>query len=76
MLRRLGRGTGSEVSLRPATDAIQRLVAGAGEPLELLPIDGHDHLAAAPLIAKGTARASSGGLRRLADAWHASSSNE
>ena len=76
VLRRLGRGTGSEVSLRPATDAIQRLVAGAGEPLELLPLDGHDHLAAAPLIAKGTARASSGGLRRLADAWHASNSDE
>ena len=72
VLRRLGRGTGSEVSLRPATEALGRLVAGAGEPLELLPLDGHDHLAAAPLIAKGTARASSGGLRRLADAWHAS----
>ncbi len=75
VLRRLGRGTGSEVSLRPATDAIQRLVTSAGEPMELLPLDGHDHLAAAPLIAKGTARASSGGLRRLADAWHASNSN-
>jgi glycosyltransferase involved in cell wall biosynthesis len=72
VLRRLGRGAGSEVSLRPATDAMGRLLAGADERLEVLPLDGHDHLAVAPLIANGTAEASSGGLRRLADAWHAS----
>jgi glycogen(starch) synthase len=72
VLRRLGRGAGSEVSLRPATEAVERLVAGAGEPLQLLALDGHDHLAAAPLIAKGAAQASAGGLRWLADAWHAS----
>lgn len=75
VLRRLGRGAGSEVSLRPATVAIERLVAGAGEPLQLLALDGHDHLAAAPLIAKGPARASAGGLRWLADAWHASNAD-
>ena len=75
VLRRLGRGAGSEVSLRPATDAIGRLLANAGaagERPELLPLDGHDYLATAPLIANGSARAASGGLRRLADAWHAS----
>ncbi len=75
VLRRLGRGAGSEASLRPATDAIGRLVAevgAAGERPELLPLDGHDYLATAPLIANGSARAWSGGLRRLADAWHAS----
>ena len=72
VLRRLGRGTGSERSLRPATRAIQRLVAGAGELVELLPLDGHDHLAAAPLVDKGAVRLSSGGVRRLADMWHAS----
>jgi glycosyltransferase involved in cell wall biosynthesis len=72
VLRRLGRGTGSEPSLRPATRAIQLVVANAGERVELLPLDGHDHLAVAPLVGKGTARLSSGGLRRLADAWHAS----
>lgn len=72
LLRRMGRGTGSEPSLRPATQVIDRLVAGAGEPVELLLLDGHDHLAAAPLVAKGTVRLSAGGLRRLADTWHAS----
>ena len=71
-MRRLGRGTGSEPSLRPATRVIDRLVAGAGEPVELLLLDGHDHLAAAPLVGNGTVRLSSGGLRRLADTWHAS----
>lgn len=72
LLRRLGRGTGSEPSLRPATRVIDRLVAGAGEPVELLLLDGHDHLAAAPLVGKGSVHLSSGGLRRLADTWHAS----
>jgi glycosyltransferase involved in cell wall biosynthesis len=72
VLRRLGRGTGSEPSLRPATRAIERLVAGASEPVELLPLDGHDHLAAAPLVDKAAVRLSSGGVRRLADQWHAS----
>jgi hypothetical protein len=73
VLRRLGRGTGSEPSLRPATSAIQGVIANAGETVELLPLDGHDHLAVAPLVGRGSARLSSGGLRRLADAWHASS---
>ena len=72
VLRRLGRGTGSEPSLRPATRAIRQLLAAAGEPVELLLLDGHDHLAAAPILGKGAGRPSSGGVRRLADAWHAS----
>lgn len=76
VLRRLGRGAGSEPSLRPTSQAIRRVVAGAGVPVELVPLDGHDHLAAAPLIAKGTARMASGGLRRLADAWHASGASD
>ena len=71
MLRRLGRGTGSEASLRPATVAIQRLVAAAGERVEVVPLDGHDHLAVAPLVASGFVEAPAGGLRRLADIWHA-----
>jgi glycosyltransferase involved in cell wall biosynthesis len=71
VLRRLGRGTGSEPSLRPATRAIQRLVADAGEPVEVLPLDGHDHLTVAPLVDKGAVRLASGGVRRLADRWHA-----
>jgi glycosyltransferase involved in cell wall biosynthesis len=71
VLRRLGRGTGSEASLRPATAAIQRLVAVAGVPVEVVPLDGHDHLAVAPLVASGVVEAPDGGLRRLADIWHA-----
>jgi glycogen(starch) synthase len=70
--RRLGRGAGSGPSLRPATDAIRRHVAGAGEQLDVLPMDGHDHLAVEPLMASGKVRLSTGGLRRLADIWHAS----
>ena len=71
VLRRLGRGAGSEPSLRPATEAIQRLIATAGETVEVLPLDGHDYLAVEPLRAKGVAQLSAGGTRRLADAWHA-----
>jgi glycosyltransferase involved in cell wall biosynthesis len=68
--RRLGLDAGSDRSLAPATDAIRahlRAIAD-GAPVELLPVDGHDELAAAPLIRRGLARRSPGGLRRLADA--------
>ncbi len=68
--RRLGRGTGSDRSLAPAAAAIRRnaLAVDGGQPVELLPLDGHDELAVAPLIADGVARRADGGLRRLADA--------
>ncbi len=69
--RRLGRGAGSPSSLRPATAAIRRLVSGADQALEVIPLDGHDHLAMESLVANGTVHLSSGGLRRLADTWHA-----
>ena len=72
--RRLGRGAGSEQSLGPATAALREIVAalaGADGPVEILPLDGHDFLAAAPIVASGSARPAPGGLRRLADAWHA-----
>jgi glycogen(starch) synthase len=72
MLRRLGRGAGSEPSLRPATEAIRRLIATAGEPVEVLPLDGHDFLAVEPLRSKG-AQMSAGGTRRLADVWRGTS---
>lgn len=72
VLRRLGRGAGSSPSLRPATEAIRRLAGRTGEPLVVLPLDGHDHLAAAPLVEAGTIRLAPGGLRRLADTWLAS----
>ena len=67
--RRLGRDAGSDRSLAPATSAISahiRAMAGGG-PVELLPVDGHDELAIAPLVRSGAARRSPGGLRRLAD---------
>ncbi len=76
VLRRLGRGAGSEPSLRPATEAVQRLIAGAGEPVEVLPLDGHDYLAVEPLREKGAGRLSSGGTRRLADLWHAANGSD
>jgi glycosyltransferase involved in cell wall biosynthesis len=68
--RRLGRDAGSDRSLAPATSAIRTHVGSTadGQPVELLPVDGHDELAIAPLLRGGTARRSSGGLRRLADA--------
>ena len=53
------------------SDAIRSAVALASQgnpgPVELVCIDGLDHLAAAPLIRDGTARLGHGGLRRLGD---------
>lgn len=69
--RRLGRGAGSEATLAPATRAIRETLANLGESVELLPLDGHDHLAVMPFV-EGGARLSRGGLRRLADLWLAS----
>lgn len=69
--RRLGRGTGSEGEVAPATQALRRFLGESPAAGDVLPLDGHDHLAVAPLVADGTARLSAGGLRRLADAWHA-----
>ncbi|HEY8846114.1 MAG TPA: glycosyltransferase, partial [Candidatus Limnocylindrales bacterium] len=73
--RRLGLDAGSERSLAPATAAIDRLVAqlgagpgGPGGGPEVIALDGHDHLAVAPLVASGRIRLFPGGLRRLADA--------
>jgi hypothetical protein len=72
LARRLGRGAGSDKSLGPATRAVQETLAGLAGAVEVLPLDGHDHLAVAPLVQDGRARLSRGGLRRLADLWHAS----
>jgi hypothetical protein len=70
--RRLGLDAGSERSLAPATAAIDRLVgqlaAGADGGTEVIALDGHDHLAVAPLVTTGRIRLYPGGLRRLADA--------
>ena len=69
--RRLGLEAGSERSLAVATSALSRLVdqlaVGAGERPGTVALDGHDHLALAPLVASGRTRLYPGGLRRLAD---------
>jgi glycosyltransferase involved in cell wall biosynthesis len=71
--RVLGRGVGSAQWAAPATIALAAL---AGEPgaddngiSEVVAVDGHDQLAATPVVRSGRATASSGGLRRLADRW-------
>jgi glycosyltransferase involved in cell wall biosynthesis len=64
--RRLGRDAGSDRSLAPATETLRRLIAEIG-PVELLAVDGHDHLAVDPLVRSGVASRNAGGLRRLAD---------
>jgi len=70
--RRLGLDAGSERSLAPATAAIDRLVGqlGAGRDggMDVIALDGHDHLAVAPLVTTGRIHLFPGGLRRLADA--------
>ena len=70
--RRMGRDAGSAASLRPATAAVLRLAGEGGDATEIVPVDGHDHLAVAPVVASGAVRLSSGGIRHLADAWLAS----
>lgn len=71
--RVLGRGVGSAQWAAPATIALATL---AGEPGsdgsridEIVAVDGHDHLAARPVVRSGRAGLSPGGLRRLADRW-------
>jgi glycosyltransferase involved in cell wall biosynthesis len=66
MARRLGRGAGSDRSLAPATAAVGRLVAELGGA-DVIALDGHDHVATAPLVRSGAVNPQLGGLRRLAD---------
>ena len=66
--RRRGHHAGAEASLAPATDALRALAAEATTgPIEVIAIDGHDHLATEPVVRAGLARRWPGGLRRLAD---------
>jgi hypothetical protein len=78
--RRLGRDAGSERSLAVATAAITRLVdqvpTDSGRSPEVVALDGHDHLAVAPLVASGRIHLFPGGLRRLADATLSASPSE
>lgn len=64
--RRLGRGAGSDHALGPATVAIGRLVSELGGA-DVVALDGHDHVAIAPLVRSGAIPHPAGGLRRLAD---------
>ena len=71
--RVLGRGVGSAHWAAPATTALEAL-AGEAEAddtgtSEIVAVDGHDQLAATPVVRSGRAAASAGGLRRLADRW-------
>jgi hypothetical protein len=71
--RVLGRGVGSAQWAAPATSALAALAGergadDAGIP-EIVAVDGHDQLAATPVVRSGRAAASAGGLRRLADRW-------
>ena len=67
LAKRMGRGPGSDSSLEPATRALSELLTTFEGDVRLVPLDGHDHLAAAPLVRSGGATLADGGLRRLAD---------
>jgi hypothetical protein len=66
--RRTGRDADAETWLAPATAAARALVAERhGDPVDLVPIEGHDALAVQSLAATPGVR--TGGLRRIADRW-------
>jgi hypothetical protein len=73
--RRLGRGADAAETLEAATEAVRELAKAqdAGGPIEVIAVDGHDHLAVEPLARAGTIWRSDGGLRRLVDLTEASS---
>jgi len=66
--RRTGRDADTTTWLAEATAAARALVADRhGDPVDLVPIDGHDALAVQSLAAAPGVRI--GGLRRIADRW-------
>lgn len=69
--RRLGRDAGSPASLVAATVALRRLVAAVDGRTVIVPLDGHDHVVATPLIGDRRVVLARGGLQDLADAWQA-----
>ena len=71
--RVLRRDAGTRRALATAATALVALARelGGGQPVQLLAVDGHDHLAAAKALRSTTARAAPGGLRRLVDEWRA-----
>lgn len=74
---RLGRGAGSGSSVEPATATTRRVVREGGGRLDILPLDGIDHLAVAPITNEQVdAGLRAGGLLDLADRWLASSETD
>jgi glycogen(starch) synthase len=63
--RRRGRETSAGDGLGPATEAVRSLASDGS--IEVIAIDGHDHLAIEPLVRGGTIGRSDGGLRRFVD---------
>jgi hypothetical protein len=72
--RVLGRDAGSPRALAPAALALETIARGlaAGGPVEIIAVDGHDHVASIQAVRAGQASMAGGGLRRLADEWGAS----
>ncbi len=69
--RVLGRDAGSARSLAPAALAVETIARGlaADGPVEIVAVDGHDHVASIRAVRAGRASMAPGGLRRLADEW-------
>lgn len=72
--RMAGRDAGSVRALAPAGLAVESLARGlaAKGSVEILALDGHDHVAAVQAVRAGHASMAAGGLGRLADDWLAS----
>jgi glycosyltransferase involved in cell wall biosynthesis len=71
--RVLGRDAGTKHALGAAARAVSTVVREEARngPVEVLAVDGHDHLAAAGALRADLARPAVGGLRVLADRWPA-----
>lgn len=71
--RVLGRDAGTKHALAAASRAVATVAREEARvgPVEVLGVDGHDHLAAAEALRAGLARPAAGGLRVLADRWAA-----
>ncbi|MFL5725941.1 MAG: glycosyltransferase [Chloroflexota bacterium] len=73
--RVLRRDPGTAPALAPASEAVVALAheLGRDRPVEIVALDGHDHLAADEAV-RAAARPAGGGLRRLVDEWQAATS--
>jgi glycosyltransferase involved in cell wall biosynthesis len=71
--RVLGRDAGTEHALAEASRAVAAVAREEARDgrIEIIGVDGHDHLAAAEALRGGVARPAAGGLRVLVDRWAA-----